>query len=110
MKGVTHGTNVTTQPNVIPKSIKAGLVEWDKRKNGVISGGVSTLPGCSINVGKLFPLLHKAVAKKFVKPAAALQVEQMFTHGSDLYCDYEALNSSLRTSRMFRNYKSAVDN
>ena len=94
----------------MPRSIEEGVAEWNRRKEMVIREGVAKLPGCTIDVGKLISLMRKAVARDFVQDTAAQLVEQMLTIGSDLYCNYEALESHLRTTRMFRNYKSATNN
>ena len=68
------------------------------------------LPGCSVQVDKLLPLVQQAVVKGFVTQAACDDVFDIFSHGSTLYCDYDALHASLSSTKVFRNYPTALGN
>ena len=109
VKGTIPGTSVPTHTKSTSHRLE-GLVRWEQWKEKVEREGVGCLPGCSIKTGKLLHLAHKAASKGFITEAACKEVMTMFTSGSTLYCDYDALGKSLGSTRVFRNYKTATEN
>ena len=86
------------------------LAEWRLWKERVEQTGVQCLPGCSVRTGKLLHLARKATSKGLVTKEAFRHVVGMFTTGSTLYCDYDALENNLCSTKVFKNYKTATEN
>ena len=97
----TIPTSATTPP------LHKGLAELTRLQELVASEGACSLPGCTLDFGRIVPVLQRAVVRGFV----TLDVAQHTFRGLRFGYTGGAIREKLERMgpRLFQNYKSALD-
>lgn len=85
-------------------SFASPLDELRALRDLALSKGVSSLPGCPMQLEKFVPICRRAMSRGYVQDRHGEYVLNGFIHGFDL----GVVRESLRGRRVFRNYPTAV--